>query len=112
MGLLFLKYLSGSRIFCCAECDTHLSRHDEIMSKAFHGAHGRAYLFNSVVNVTKGPPEDRVMITGLHTVSDVYCIQCQTVLGWKYDKAFESSQKYKEGRFILEKSLIVECSET
>ena len=27
-----------------------------------------------------------------------YCI----FLGWKYEHAFESSQKYKEGKFIIE----------
>ena len=36
------------------------------------------------VNITLGPKEDRVLITGLHTVADVYCNSCQTVLGWKY----------------------------
>ena len=28
-------------------------------------------------------------------------------LGWKYVEAFEESQKYKEGKFILEKAMIV-----
>eukprot|EP01137_Pigoraptor_chileana_P037605 Opistho-2@34939 len=110
MGLLFLQYLSGKRIFTCSECEAHLSRHEEIISKSFHGAHGRAYLFNQVVNVSVGPAEDRVMTTGLHTVMDVYCNKCQTVLGWKYEKAFEESQKYKEGKFILEKALIAETN--
>ena len=31
-----------------------------------------------------GAKEDRNLITGLHTVADVYCNSCQTVLGWKY----------------------------
>jgi hypothetical protein len=28
------------------------------------------------------------------------------VVGWKYDKAFESTEKYKEGKFILEQELL------
>jgi len=36
------------------------------------------------VNVFTGPKEDRILITGLHTVVDIYCIDCHTVLGWKY----------------------------
>lgn len=36
------------------------------------------------VNVTWGPKEERVLITGLHTVADIYCTSCNTVLGWKY----------------------------
>lgn len=36
------------------------------------------------VNISMGVKEDRNLITGLHTVADVYCNSCQTVLGWKY----------------------------
>jgi hypothetical protein len=77
--------------------------------------------------------------TGLHTVTDICCKRCDTVLGWRYvclmpsnaapcvvvslawplmstradaspaqKKAYESSQKYKEGKFILETALIHE----
>ena len=44
-----------------------------------------------------------MLITGLHTVCDCHCITCNSVLGWKYEVAYEESQKYKEGKFILEK---------
>jgi len=56
------------------------------------------------VNVSVGPKEDRPLITGLHTVADIYCNCCQTILGWKYEEAFEEAQKYKEGKFIIEKA--------
>lgn len=105
------------------------------------------------VNITMGVKEDRNLITGLHTVADVYCSSCQTILGWKYVtarptlhaklihlltgslsayerrpqatpcvlsvhaltvrgmcvgflqvEAFEESQKYKEGKCIIEKA--------
>lgn len=36
------------------------------------------------VNVALGPKEERVLITGLHTVCDIACTCCGTVLGWKY----------------------------
>ena len=32
----------------------------------------------------KGPKEDRLMTTGLHTVTDIYCNQCLQIVGWKY----------------------------
>jgi len=32
----------------------HLANHDELISKSFQGSHGKAYLFNSVVNVSCG----------------------------------------------------------
>ncbi|KAK3773083.1 hypothetical protein RRG08_016187 [Elysia crispata] len=54
------------------------------------------------VNVTCGPAVERVLLTGLHAVADIKCECCETILGWKYEHAFESSQKYKEGKFIIE----------
>lgn len=96
-------YLEGPQIYTCAQCRTHLTSHDDIISKSFHGRHGRAYLFDQCVNVTLGPPEDRMLITGMHSVCDIFCNRCKTLVGWTYAKAYEPSQKYKEGKFIIEK---------
>lgn len=52
--------------------------------QSFQGSQGRAYLFNSVVNVGCGPAEERVLLTGLHAVADIHCENCKTTLGWKY----------------------------
>lgn len=100
------------KIFCCVDCDTHLSTGDDIISKAFQGQKGKAYLFNRVVNVIEGDSEDRSMTTGKHTVCDIYCSDCNNCIGWKYIKAFEGSQKYKEGKFILERKLLTVISFT
>ena len=43
-----------------------------------------SYLFNSVINVSTGPEEEREMLTGVHVVRDIYCISCQSNVGWKY----------------------------
>ncbi|XP_054223952.1 protein yippee-like 4 isoform X2 [Homo sapiens] len=75
--------------------------------QSFQGSHGRAYLFNSVVNVGCGPAEQRLLLTGLHSVADIFCESCKTTLGWKYEQAFETSQKYKEGKYIIEMSHMV-----
>ncbi|XP_032327888.1 protein yippee-like 1 isoform X1 [Camelus ferus] len=99
----FQAYLPNChRTYSCVHCRAHLANHDELISKSFQGSQGRAYLFNSVVNVGCGPAEERVLLTGLHAVADIYCENCKTTLGWKYEHAFESSQKYKEGKFIIE----------
>mmetsp|Transcript_12725 Transcript_12725/g.49595 ORF Transcript_12725/g.49595 Transcript_12725/m.49595 type:complete len:85 (-) Transcript_12725:734-988(-) len=50
-----------------------------------------------------GVPEERLMTTGRHKVVDVYCNKCMQAIGWKYIEAFEHSQKYKEGKYILER---------
>mmetsp|Transcript_2135 Transcript_2135/g.3856 ORF Transcript_2135/g.3856 Transcript_2135/m.3856 type:complete len:340 (-) Transcript_2135:195-1214(-) len=96
-------YLDGPQVYTCAQCRTHLTSHDDIISKSFHGRHGRAYLFDQCVNVTRGRSEERRLMTGLHTVCDIYCKRCKGIVGWTYLRAYESSQKYKEGKYIIEK---------
>lgn len=104
MGLIFQEYLPGRRIFKCSNCKAHSAAHDQIFSKHFHGRFGRAYLFKSVVNVCLGPKEDRELLTGLHTVNDIYCKCCHQILGWRYEKAYEEQEKYKEGKYIIERT--------
>ena len=111
MGRVFLRYVDAETVHCCAACRAHLAAHEAIISKAFQGRHGRAYLFDDVVNVNSGPTENRLLLTGLHVVADIYCNACDTRLGWKYVEAFEESQKYKEGKFILEKAMIMKEDE-
>ncbi|KAF8528067.1 yippee-like protein [Hysterangium stoloniferum] len=108
MGWVHREYLSSVRIFGCLHCRTHLATIESMMSRAFNGQHGRAYLFDRVVNIYTLEAQERPMTTGLHVVRDICCVKCQTVLGWKYDRAYEESQKYKEGKFILERALLVD----
>ncbi|WMV26578.1 hypothetical protein MTR67_019963 [Solanum verrucosum] len=44
------------------------------------------------VNVTVGAKEERMMMTGMRTVVDIFC-----------ESAHDKTQKYKEGKFILER---------
>ena len=46
-----------------------------------------------------------MMLTGRHIVRDVTCKKCDTKLGWVYEFATEETQRYKEGRVILERAL-------
>ena len=81
MGRVFLRYVDAETVHCCAACRAHLAAHEAIISKAFQGRHGRAYLFDDVVNVNSGPTENRLLLTGLHVVADIYCNACDTRLG-------------------------------
>ncbi|XP_043689912.1 putative yippee-like protein Os10g0369500 [Telopea speciosissima] len=103
MGFLFLESLPGPKIFKCKCCKVDSASHDDIVSKDFQGRFGSAYLFKTVVNISLGPNEERRLLSGLHTVNDIYCSSCQQILGWRYEKAFEESQKYKERKYVLEK---------
>ncbi|KAL8763643.1 MAG: hypothetical protein Q9184_000643 [Pyrenodesmia sp. 2 TL-2023] len=106
MGLSYNVYLNSDKIFGCKNCKTHLASHDSIISRNFRGQHGKAFLFNTVVNTTQSEAVERNMTTGRHQVRDVNCKQCKETVGWKYDKAYEASEKYKEGKFILEAELL------
>ncbi|GAB0097561.1 Protein yippee-like [Sergentomyia squamirostris] len=108
MGRIFLDHIGGTKLFSCASCDTNLTNREELMSTRFTGATGRAYLFKKVVNLTFSNVQERVMLTGRHMVRDVLCKNCKAKLGWMYEYATEDSQKYKEGRVILEHALISE----
>ncbi|TPX68862.1 hypothetical protein SpCBS45565_g02842 [Spizellomyces sp. 'palustris'] len=101
-----LTYLSGDCVYVCLQCQTHLASHEDLISRAFMGRTSRAFLFCAAENVAVGAKEDRLLITGLHTVADISCTVCRTVVGWKYLFAFEQSQKYKEGTYIIEKARI------
>ncbi|KAK3140359.1 hypothetical protein QOZ80_5AG0399820 [Eleusine coracana subsp. coracana] len=109
MGRLFLVTLppTGDIIYRCKHCDTHLAYATDIISKTFRCKHGKAYLFDNIVNVNVGDKDDRMMTTGLHTVCDIFCVACGSILGWKYLAAFDKTQKYKEGKFILERCKVV-----
>ncbi|KAK5616520.1 hypothetical protein CRENBAI_009408, partial [Crenichthys baileyi] len=108
MGRIFLDHIGGSRLFSCANCDTILTNRAELISTRFTGATGRAFLFNKVVNLQHSEVQDRVMLTGRHMVRDVSCKNCNSKLGWMYEFATEESQRYKEGRIILERALVRE----
>jgi hypothetical protein len=42
------------------------------------------------------------MMTGDYSVFDTACQQCNHYLGWRYVKAWNPQEKYKEGSFVME----------
>ncbi|EIN11443.1 yippee-domain-containing protein [Punctularia strigosozonata HHB-11173 SS5] len=92
--------------FTC-HCSAVIALQDELVSKAFSGRDGRGYLVYSTSNLRMGKKEDRRLMTGVHTVADVYCIGCNARMGWYYVKAAELSQKYKEGKYLLEREKLI-----
>uniref|UniRef100_A0A914P9R7 Protein yippee-like n=1 Tax=Panagrolaimus davidi TaxID=227884 RepID=A0A914P9R7_9BILA len=109
MGRPFLDYLDDSgEIYECRRCSACLTSIKLLVSKAFRGATGTAYLFKHVINVYLDKQDVRDMTTGRHMVRDVYCTNCNEKVGWFYDMAYKKDQEYKEGNYILEKALIKE----
>lgn len=56
------------------------------------------------VNVSAGELEDRQMLTGMHTVADIFCIGCGSIVGWKYVRFFSVFQEYDFSCLYLELS--------
>lgn len=94
-------------MFICSKCSAVIALQDELISKAFSGRDGRGFLMHSATNIKFGRREERALLTGVHTVADVFCMGCNDRLGWYYYKAADSSQKYKEGKFLLERERLV-----
>ncbi|RMZ77226.1 hypothetical protein DV738_g4477, partial [Chaetothyriales sp. CBS 135597] len=97
----------------CAKCATDLCLTSQIISKGFTGRHGRAYLVQgspsysrstdtTLPNTYQHKAVPRSLVTGQHTVSDITCAICGSMLGWKYVEAKDEAQKYKVGKYILE----------
>lgn len=103
MGRLFCEPLN-SQAYCCANCGCQIAQCEELVSTQFHTKNGRAYLFQRVANVRLGPPEDRLKTTGHDIVRETFCCRCMYHVGWKYEEAHCLNQKYKEGKYILERS--------
>lgn len=64
-------------------------------------------MFAHAMNVVLGYKEDRELLSGVFTVCEVRCSKCGEELGWKYVRAYNPRQMYKEGRFIIEKAKIL-----
>lgn len=121
----------------CSTCATQICLTTQIVSKGFTGRHGRAYLVStestespyqeeSLPNTLLQTPVSRQLVTGNHTVSDMDCVFCGSVLGWKYVSAEQESQRYgqpalanteltascryKVGKFILETKRVMTAS--
>lgn len=58
----------------------------------------------SSVNVCSGPKEDKLLLSGLHVVCDLFCKNCHTVIGWKYVTKSSFFAYYSYNRIKLTKS--------
>ncbi|CAB3409177.1 unnamed protein product [Caenorhabditis bovis] len=106
MGIKFLENIPGTFSYHCVTCGVFLSPVEEVLSDNFTGVTGPAMLFKSAKNLRYGACDKREMLTGLHYVRDIFCLNCDVKLGWMYEMALVDTERYKEGAVILEKKLI------
>lgn len=104
------NYIDQNNVFSCTTCHAQLISQQDIISRSFQGRDGPAYLVHKAININIGSDEERMLLTGVHTVADISCHICKTRIGWMYVRSPEVNQKYKEGKCIVEKSKVIkEC---
>ncbi|KAM7251372.1 hypothetical protein ACFE04_023255 [Oxalis oulophora] len=109
MGRVFVVELEG-RSYRCKFCRTHLALPDDLVSRDLYTNFDFVFedvsldfAFLQLYNITMGTLEERMMLSGMHTVADIFCCCCGQI-----ESALEKSQKYKEGKFVLERGRIVD----
>ncbi|XAR71607.1 hypothetical protein NMG60_11017964 [Bertholletia excelsa] len=98
---------TGNATYCCRNCRNQIVFGEDLLSKSFKAQSGPAYMFAQAMNVALGPKEDKELMTGLYAICEVYCRNCGEVVGWKYLRSYDPRQRYKEGRFVIEKAKIL-----
>ena len=94
-------------IYRCKSCYCDICISSLIISKDFWGNKGEAYFVKDVLNVREDAKEVmKHMRTGQYGVKSIYCVQCDTVIGWKYITSIEPVEKYKVGKYVIEKNLL------
>ncbi|WVZ02633.1 hypothetical protein V8G54_023439 [Vigna mungo] len=114
MGRIFTVELEG-RSYGCKSCKTHLALADDLISR-FAILMGVLFLFNSVIQCELHDWSARGKDDAFWTA---YCGRYLLLLLWSncwleifaifyQESAHERSQKYKEGKFVLERGRIVD----
>ncbi|XP_051149295.1 protein yippee-like At4g27745 [Andrographis paniculata] len=103
--------LPKTRIYSCCNCKNLIAFHNQIIPGDFQGRHGSAFLFSHAMNIRLGRSRHRKLTTGEYILADIYCEDCNSLLGWKFLLAEDDSEKYKEGNFLLDTSKVAEVED-
>ena len=63
-------------------------------------------------NVALDPPSILLMDSGTYTIQEFICKNCEAYLGWKFVRAHDGPERWKEGHYILEMDLVQEQEST
>ncbi|KAI1789496.1 hypothetical protein LXA43DRAFT_892938, partial [Ganoderma leucocontextum] len=74
----------------------------------YRGHAGKAALFSAMRNVALDPPSILLMASGAYTIQEFICKRCETYLGWKFVRAHDGPERWKEGFFVLELDFVEE----
>ncbi|GAA0149711.1 ubiquitin-protein ligase [Lithospermum erythrorhizon] len=93
--------------YSCKICRAPIATANDLLSKTFKAKTGQAYMFEHAMNIVMGKKEEKQLLTGYFTIANVDCGKCGASMGWYYVRAWDERQKYKEGRYIIEKAKIL-----
>lgn len=104
-----LKSHHDRSIYVCAKCHTAVATSEDLLSRSYRGTTGDAHLIKRVYNVDLCKEIFlEKMTTGQYLIQNYSCSQCSKVLGWRYLKADDVDQHFKQGKYILELKRVVQ----
>ncbi|RPD55616.1 hypothetical protein L227DRAFT_579585 [Lentinus tigrinus ALCF2SS1-6] len=65
-------------------------------------------MFTETRNIALDPPSILLMDSGTYTIQEFICKTCEAYLGWKFVRAHDGPERWKEGHFILELDFVQE----
>ncbi|KAJ7287506.1 hypothetical protein C8J57DRAFT_1049043, partial [Mycena rebaudengoi] len=99
------------RPLTCRQCKATVTSYNALLPSSaipseseprkLRGFLGEACLFTETYNVILSRPRVELMATGAHTMQEITC-SCTAYLGYKILRAFDSSEQWKVGTFLLE----------
>ncbi|KAI0341325.1 yippee-domain-containing protein [Trametopsis cervina] len=104
--------VEGKVVYRCKGCNARITTKTSVVSWEFRGASGKAALAKEAENVSLADPTVLLMNSGVYRVQNSTCAECETPIGWKFVKATEKGEKWKEGHFCLELAHLREDSTT
>ncbi|RDX45409.1 hypothetical protein OH76DRAFT_1408177 [Lentinus brumalis] len=105
-------YTGPPRILACSECHTRIAHTSGLISTAFRGHSGKAAMFTETRNIALDPPSILLMDSGTYTIQEFICKTCEAYLGWRFVRAHDGPERWKEGHFILELDFVQEQGDT
>jgi len=81
-----------------------------LLTVASNSSHMHACVFGPwhSVNFTSGEVVERMMLSGMHTVADIFCCRCGQIIGWKYVILLPSSPLLFFTNLYLQTSVVGE----
>jgi len=92
----------------CKQCGALVCSLQSLVSSSYRGFAGKAALTTEATNVRYDRPSIQLMTSGAYTIQEIVCLGCSAYLGWKMIHAHERTERWKEGKHILELEFIKE----